>query len=81
MQKIIDFNEELSKVSLKKTKGGVATREALIAQEKLYSERIIVRKRLYDDYSGNLSSDDEEVEDLIDFRLSLQSLSSLYDEI
>ncbi len=75
----IDSIENLKQIALRKTKTGIATKEALHAQSILYSERIIVRESIYDDYAGSILSDNEEIEDLIDLRLSLQSLSSLFD--
>lgn len=77
--KSIDSNENLKQIALRKTKTGIATKEALRAQSILYSERIKVRARIYDDYTGSILSDNEEIEDLIDIRLSLQSLSSLFE--
>ena len=70
--------EELEKTSQKKTKKGVATKEALIAQEKLFSERFFVRKNLYDDYTGNPLDDDSEIEALSDLIESIKYFTSRY---
>lgn len=76
-QKLI---HELINISQTKNKKGTAPKEALIAQKRLYEGHIHVRKRIYDDYSGNLITDNEEIEDFIDITINLQSLSSLYEQ-
>lgn len=78
MKEFKNHKEELEKTLQKKTKKGVATKEALLAQEKLFSERFFVRKDLYDDYTGNPLVDDPEIEALLDLIESIKCFTSRY---
>lgn len=78
MKEFKNYKKELERTSQKKTKKGVATKEALLAHEKLFSERFFVKKNLYDDYTGNPLDDDPEIEALLDLIESIKYFTSRY---
>ena len=63
--------KDLKKIACMKQKNGCATKAALIAQERLWSERFYTSTSFVDDYTGEIDIYDEAYQEHLDlFSLS-----------